>query len=115
METILSVAGVTAILVLFATVLLQYFPKLRIAWGGVKSEVKMLSVLAAYFVVGAIVGFGGCLPELKELFPKLICADTASFIEYAFAVLFAVGAGQGVFGLLPELKDVTYSREIRPA
>jgi hypothetical protein len=115
METILSVAGVTSILVLIITVLLQYFPKLRTAWGGVKSEVKMLSVLAAYFVIGAVVGFGGCLPQLKELFPALLCADTATFVQYVFAVIFAVGAGQGVFGLLPELKDVTLSRELRPA
>lgn len=115
MENILSVAGVTSILVLFITVLLQYFPKLRTAWGGVKSEVKMLSVLGSYIVIGAIVGFGGCLPALKEVIPALQCSDTATFLQYVFAVMLAVGGGQGVFGLLPELKDVTYAREIRPA
>jgi hypothetical protein len=115
MEPILTVAGVTTVIVFLVTLLFQYAPGLRTKWGGVKSEVKMLSVLGAYIVVGAIVAFGGCIPKLTEFIPSLLCSDAPTFMNYVFAVFVAVGAGQGVFGLLPELKDVTYAREIRPA
>ena len=62
MESILSVAGATSIIVVIVTLFLQFFPKLRTVWGGVKHEVKLLSILGLYFVVGAFVGFGGCWP-----------------------------------------------------
>ena len=115
MEEMLSVGGITTVIVLLLTALFQYAPKLRVVWGGVKSEYKMLIVLASYIVVGAIVAFGGCIEALKELIPALACVDVPTFAQYAVAVFFAVGSGQGIFGLMPELKDVTYAREIRPA
>jgi hypothetical protein len=111
---LLSVAGITTILVLLISVVFQYFPGLRVFWGGVKSEVKMLSVLALYVVAGAIVAFGGCLPALAKVIPQLICADAPTFLNYVFAVFIAVGSGQGVFSLLPEMRDVTYAKEGRP-
>jgi hypothetical protein len=110
---LLSVAGITTILVLLITVVFQYFPGLRVFWGGVKSEVKMLSVLALYIVAGAIVAFGGCIPALAGIFPGLICADAPTFLNYVFAVFIAVGSGQGVFSLLPEMRDVTFAKNLR--
>jgi hypothetical protein len=110
---LLSVAGVTTLIVFLVTLLFQYLPGLRVKWGGVKSEVKMLVVLGAYVVVGAVVAFGGCVAFLANLIPSLLCADAPSFLQYVFAVFVAVGGGQGVFSLLPELKDVTVSKELR--
>jgi hypothetical protein len=112
-EQLLTVGGVTTIVVLLTTVLFQYFPGLRTLWGGVKSEVKMLLVLALYIVVGAFVAFGGCIPGLTEYIPGLICADAPTFFQYVFAVLLAIGGGQGAFSLMPEKKDVTLARELR--
>ena len=110
---LLSVAGVTSIIVLLVTLLFQYFPGLRTFWGGIKSEAKMLIVLAIYIVVGAFVAFGGCIPGLTEYIPGLICSDAPTFFQYVFAVLLAVGGGQGVFSLLPELRDVPMAKELR--
>jgi hypothetical protein len=110
---LLSVAGITTILVLLITVLFQYFPGLRIWWAGVKSEVKMLSVLALYMVAGALVAFGGCLPELAKVIPQLVCADATTFLNYVFAVFIAVGSGQGIFALLPEMRDVSAAKAAR--
>ena len=106
MENFLTVAGVTTILVFAITLALQYFPKLRVKWAGLATNVKMLIVLGAYIVIGAVVAFGGCVELLASLISQLQCADAPTFIQYAFAVMVAVGAGQGVFSLLPELKDV---------
>jgi hypothetical protein len=111
---LLSVAGITTILVLLISVVFQYFPGLRIWWGGIKSEVKMLSILVLYMAAGAIVAFGGCLPELAKVVPQLVCADATTFLNYVFAVFIAVGSGQGVFSLMPEMKDVTRAKEGRP-
>ena len=61
MNEILSVAGITSILVVIITLLFQYFPVLRVKWGGLASNVKKLIVLALYFAVGAFVAFGGCV------------------------------------------------------
>lgn len=112
-EQLLTVGGVTSIIVLLVTILFQYFPGLRTFWGGIKSEAKMLIVLAIYIVVGAFVAFGGCIPGLTEYIPGLICSDAPTFFQYVFAVLLAVGGGQGVFSLLPELRDVTLAKELR--
>lgn len=110
MSELLSVAGVTTVIMFLLTLLFQYLPGLRVKWAGVKSEYKMLSVLGAYVVIGAVIAFGGCLAFLANLFPALLCSSAASFLEYIFAVMVAVGAGQGVFSLMPELKDVTAAR-----
>lgn len=114
MENILTVAGVTTILVFILTLVFQYFPKLRVMWAGLKSEIKMLVMLGAYLIFGAIVAFGGCVEFLANLISQLQCADAPTFIQYIFAVFVAVGAGQGVFTLLPELQDVTAARSERP-
>jgi len=110
---LLSVAGITTILVLLITVVFQYLPGLRVYWGEVKSEVKMLCVLALYIVAGAFVAFGGCIPALAGIFPGLICADAPTFLNYVFAVFIAVGSGQGVFSLMPEMRDVTEAKSLR--
>jgi hypothetical protein len=114
MDSILSVAGVTTIIVFILTLLFQYLPGLRQAWAGVKSEFKMLSVLGMYLVFGAIVAFGGCLDFLAQLIPTLLCSDAPTFLQYLFAVAVAVGAGQGVFSLMPELKEVQAIKSERP-
>jgi len=106
MENFLTVAGVTSILVFVITLVLQYFPKLRVKWAELASNVKMLLILGAYIVIGAVVAFGGCVALLAGLIPQLQCVDAPTFVQYAFAVMVAIGAGQGVFSLLPELKDV---------
>jgi hypothetical protein len=113
MDTILTVTGVTSILVILISLLFQYFPGLRVKWGGVNSEVKMLSILAAYILIGAFVAFGGCIAFIKNLIPSLMCSDVPTFFQYVTAVIIAVGGGQGVFKLLPEMQDVSYARAIR--
>jgi anaerobic C4-dicarboxylate transporter len=113
MNEILSVAGITSILVVIITLLFQYFPVLRVKWGGVATNVKMLIVLALYLVIGAVVGFGGCIALFVKLIPNLLCSDPVTFFQYAFAVTAAIGSGQGVFSLLPELKDVTIAKAAR--
>jgi hypothetical protein len=113
MDQILSVAGITSILVVLITFAFQYFPVLRVKWGGLASNVKMLIVLALYLVIGAIVGFGGCVPLFVSLIPNLMCTEPVTFFQYAFAVLAAIGSGQGVFSLLPELNDVTMAKAAR--
>jgi len=107
MENILTVAGITAIISFVITLALQYFPVLRVKWAGLKTEVKMLSALGAYALVGAIVAFGGCVAFLASLLPQLQCVEPVTFVQYIFAVLVAIGAGQGVYSLLPQTKDVT--------
>jgi len=110
MESLLSVGGITTLLVLVLTVLFQYVPVLRVKWGGVKSEVKMLIVLGVYFVIGALVAFGGCWPFLADLIPQLQCVDAPTFFGYLWSVAVAIGAGQGIFSLMPELRDVTAAK-----
>jgi hypothetical protein len=114
MNSLLSVGGITTLLVLILTVLFQYVPGLRVLWGGVKSEVKMLIVLGVYAVIGAFVAFGGCLAFLASIFPQLECVDAPTFLSYLWSVAVAVGAGQGIFSLLPELKDVSAAKDARP-
>jgi hypothetical protein len=114
MESVLSVAGVTTIIVFILTLFFQYAPVLREKWAGVKSEVKMLSVLGAYILIGAIVAFGGCLQFLADLIPQLLCSDAPTFMNYVFAVFVAVGGGQGVFSLMPEMKRVAAVKAERP-
>jgi hypothetical protein len=110
MESLLSVGGITTLLVLVLTLLFQYVPGLRVIWGGVKSEVKMLVVLAVYFVIGAFVAFGGCLEFLANLIPQLQCVDAPTFLSYLWSVAVAIGAGQGIFSLMPELRDVSEAK-----
>jgi hypothetical protein len=110
---LLTVGGVTTLLVLILTILFQYAPGLRTQWAGVKREVKMVSVLGAYFVIGAIVAFGGCIALLAALIPQLQCVAPLTFFQYAFACAMAVGAGQGIFGLMPELGDVQATKDAR--
>lgn len=107
---ILTVAGVTAILVTIMTLIFQYFPGLRVKWAGVASEWKRLIVLGLYFVFGAIVAFGGCLPAVAQFLPQLLCVDSATFLQYVIAMVIAVGSGQGIFELLPETQDVTAAK-----
>jgi hypothetical protein len=114
MDEILSVSGVTTILVLLLTLVFQYFPGLRVKWGGLATNIKMGIVLALYIVVGAFVAFGGCAAFLVTLIPGLLCSDATTFTQFVFAVLIAVGSGQGVFELLPEKNDVTEAKADRP-
>lgn len=113
MESTLTVASVTIVIVTVFTLLFQYFPKLRVTWAGLQTEVKSLTVLGLYLAVGAIVAFGGCIPALLAVIPALLCVGVSPFITYVVAVLIAVGAGQGVFSVLPELKDVTAAKAAR--
>lgn len=113
MENILTVAGITTVLVFILTIIFQYFPGLRVKWAGVKSEVKMFIMLGAYIVFGAFVAFAGCWDFLADIFVQLQCTDPLTFVQYLFAVVVAVGAGQGVFSLLPELQDVQAAKSER--
>lgn len=110
---ILTVAGVTAILVTILTLVFQYFPGLRVKWAGIATEWKRLIILGLYFVFGAFVAFGGCLAALAALIPQLLCVDSATFLQYVIAVIIAVGSGQGIFELLPELQDVQAAKAER--
>ncbi len=110
---LLSVGGVTTLLVLILTVIFQYVPVLRVQWAAVRSEAKMLIVLAVYVVVGAIIAFGGCIAFIAALIPLLLCSTAPTFLNYVFAVAVAIGAGQGIFSLMPELKDVTAAKATR--
>ncbi len=110
---LLTVAGVTAVISFVLTLILQYVPGLRVKWAGVKSEIKALIFLGGYFIVGAVVGFGGCAAFIASLIPGLLCVDAPTFFEYIFAVLMAMGAGQGMFGLLPSLPDVQAAKAER--
>jgi hypothetical protein len=113
MNDILSVAGITAVIVSLVTLVFQYFPGLRVKWAGLKSEYKRGIVLGLYVIVGAVAAFGGCVAFLASIFPNLLCSDAITFLQYVVGVLFAVGAGQGVFELLPELKDVAVAKAER--
>ena len=113
MNEILSVAGITSILVVIITLLFQYFPGLRVKWGGIASNVKKLIVLVLYFAVGAFVAFGGCVAVFARFIPSLMCLDAVTFLQYCFAVLLAIGPGQGIFELLPELGDVAAAKLAR--
>jgi len=115
LESLLSVAGVTTVIVFVLTLLFQYFPGLRDQWAAVASDKKKLIVLGAYLVIGAVVAFGGCFPQLAAVIPQLLCVPSATFVSYALAVAAAVGAGQGVFSLLPEMKDVKAVKAAREA
>lgn len=111
---LLTVTGVTTLLVTIFTLLFQYFPGLRVAWAGLKSEWKRLIMLGIYLVVGAIVAWGGCLPAIKSAFPALLClAEPAPIMTYVLGVLVAIGAGQGIFTALPELRDVAEAKALR--
>lgn len=107
MTTILTVAGVTAILVTVLTLLFQYLPGLRVKWAALSTEIKKVIVLVLYLLVGAFIAFGGCWSVIAALLPQLLCSTALGFGQYAIAVLIAVGAGQGIFDLLPELKEVS--------
>ena len=113
MESTLTVAFVTILIVTVFTLLFQYFPGLRVTWAGLQTEVKSLIVLGLYLAVGAIVAFGGCVPALLVVIPALLCVGVSPFITYVVATLIAVGAGQGVFSVLPELKDVAAAKAAR--
>ena len=113
MNEILSVAGITSILAVIVTLIFQYAPGLRILWGGLASNLKMLVVLALYVIVGAVVAFGGCVAIFAQFVPSLLCSDGVTFVQFVVAVLIAVGSGQGVFGLLPELNDVSIAKAAR--
>lgn len=113
MESLLSVGGITTALVLLVTLVFQYAPGVRLLWAKVKTEYKMLGVLATYFVFGAVVAFGGCWEFLASIFPQLLCVDAPTFLTYLWNVAVAVGAGQGIFSLLPELKDVAAAKSAR--
>lgn len=111
---LLSVGGVTTVLVFILTLLFQYVPVLRVKWGSVPREHKKLIVLGTYIVVGAFIAFGGCLPFLLALLPSLLCVSAMPFFEYVIAVAGAIAVGQGVFSLMPELDDVTVAKDNRP-
>ena len=111
--SLLSVAGITTVISLVFTVLVQYVPVVNVKWGGLPKETKKFIVLAGYFVFGAAVAWGGCIEAVKNFIPQLLCVEPATFLDYAFGVLIAVGAGQGVFGLAPEVEAVTIAKEER--
>jgi hypothetical protein len=113
MDSILTVAGITTLLVTIFTLIFQYFPGLRVKWAGLSGNIKRFVVLALYLGVGAFIGFGGCVEALLDLIPSLLCSTTAGFGEYVIAVLLAIGAGQGIFEFLPELSDVALARANR--
>lgn len=113
MSSILTVAGITAILVTLFTVVFQYVPGLRTRWGGLATDVKRFIVLGLYLAAGGAVAFGGCVDALIELIPQLMCSTAIGFSEYAIATLIAVGAGQGIFDLLPEISDVIAAKAAR--
>jgi len=110
---LLSVAGITSIVAIFFTLLFQYFPGLRVAWGGLASNAKKMIVLGIYVVVGAVAAFGGCVPAIANVVPALGCVGARAFLDFFVGVLIAIGAGQGVFAILPELGDVTEAKELR--
>lgn len=113
MNEILNVAGITSILVVVITLFFQYFPGLRVKWGGLASNIKMGIVFGLYVAIGGFVAFGGCLAFVSNIIPSLLCSDATTFFQYVVAVLVAVGSGQGIFGLLPELFDVTMAKADR--
>jgi hypothetical protein len=112
---IISIASITTFIALVVTAVFQYAPKLNVWWGGLAINHKKLGVAALYLVAGAVVAWGGCIVALKEIFPALLCAQPATFIDYAFGVFLAVAMGQGVFGLAPEAKAVTEVKAERDA
>lgn len=112
---LLSVGGVTTIIVFILTLVFQYAPGLRIKWALVPTEYKKLAVLGVYIVVGAFIAFGGCVPALLSLLPSLLCVSAMPFFQYVIAVAGAVALGQGVFSLMPELADVKAAKDSRPA
>lgn len=113
MDSILTVAGITGILVTIVTLVFQYFPGLRVKWAGIATEYKRGIIFALYVIVGAIVGFGGCVEAIAAILPQLLCSTATGFGEYVVGVLLAVGAGQGIFDLLPETADVLAAKAAR--
>ena len=112
---LLTVAGITTLVVLIFTLLFQYIPGLRLWWAALKTEAKKGIVLVLYLITGAVVAFGGCFPAFASVFPQVICAPLATFVDFAFGTLIAIGAGQGAFSLMPELGDVEARKALRPA
>lgn len=108
--SLLSVAGITTVISLIFTVLVQYVPVINVKWGGLPKETKKYAVLAGYVVVGAVVAWGGCLDLLVKFIPQLLCVEPAAFLDYLGGVIIAVGLGQGVFGLAPETQAVKLAK-----
>ncbi len=113
MGEILSIGGITAIISVLVTLVLQFVPGLRVKWAGLSSAFKGLAILGMYVIVGAVVAFGGCVEFLKAIFSTLLCSDAPTFVNYVIAVLMAIAGGQGLFNLLPELADVSAAKEAR--
>jgi len=94
------IAGIVGVLL---TLIFAYFPKLRVAYGGLQSEIKsliMLGLLAATAVVITLLAQGGVIttsePVTWMLFGKVLFA--------------ALIANQPVYTILPKLADVTAAK-----
>ena len=109
----LSFGSVTALIVLLASILALYVPKVRVLWAGVATETKQLVVLVAYLGVGAFVAFAGCVAFIAALIPALVCATVPTFLTYAGSVLLAAVAGQTAFDLFPKPTDVRVAKFMR--
>ena len=113
MQNILSIGGVTALLVIAVTLILQFAPGIRVKWGGLPSNAKKGIIVLLYVLGGAVVAFGGCVAFIASIFPQLLCVDAPTFVGYLASLLVAVAGGQGFFNLLPELDDVEEAKALR--
>lgn len=113
MSSILTVVGITTLLMTIFTLVFQYFPGLRAKWGALSADIKRFVVLGLYLAFGGLVAFGGCVDAIANLVSQLQCTTAMGFSEYVIATVIAVGAGQGIFELLPETADVVAAKLTR--
>ncbi len=100
METINFTPEVLAAIVGFLlTLIFAYFPKLRVWYGGLVSEVKSYIMIGLLFVTGfAVTGLAH--------FGVLATAEPVTWMLFAKVMLAALVANQPVYTLLPEADDV---------
>ena len=90
------IAGVVAVLL---AVIFAYFPKLRVAYGGLASEAKSGIMLGLYLLATAVIyllGLSGTIPVEVPL----------NWFDAVLVFFSLVIVGQPTYNVLPEARDV---------
>jgi len=100
--------GIAALSGFILMLVFAYFPKLRVWYGGLESNIKSFIMLGMLFLSGGIIAvlvWQGIIPSSEPL-------SWQKVVSIALALLVA---NQPTYALMPEARDVTAIKAVRDA
>ena len=97
---------IAAIVGLFLTLVFAYFPKLRVLYGGLQSEIKSLIMLVLLLITAVVI-------MVLSKYGIIATNEPVTWVLFAKVMFAALIANQPAYTLLPKAADVTAAKLAR--